>query len=77
MPVTQSPLTTGLVRENRQRLGLMQEQFSPKLGVLYQSVNRWESGHTPPLPLTLKQIKLLLRRIGDQGQDLLKGHFTE
>lgn len=65
--MTLSPLFADLVREARQRLGLTQEQFALQLvEVFYQSVNRWENGCTQPLPLALKQIKQMLRRMGDQ-----------
>ncbi len=47
-----------------------------KLGISYQSVNRWENGRTKPLPLAQKQIKQLLRRMGDKGKDLLDKYFT-
>lgn len=60
-----------LIRETRQRLGLTQEQFALKLGVSYQSVNRWENGRTKPLPLAMKQIKQMVKRMGDRGKDLL------
>ena len=66
---------TKLIRETRQRLGLTQEQFALKLGVSYQSVNRWENGRTKPLPLAMKQIKQMLKRMGDRGKDLLDKYF--
>lgn len=76
MSVTQSPLIAELVRETRQRLGLTQEEFAAKLGVSYQSVNRWENGRTKPLPIALKLIEGMLRSMGNQGQDLLVKHFV-
>ncbi|MBW4639343.1 MAG: helix-turn-helix transcriptional regulator [Gloeocapsa sp. UFS-A4-WI-NPMV-4B04] len=66
---------TKLIRETRQRLGLTQEQFALKLGVSYQSVNRWENGRTKPLPLAMKQIKQIVKRMGDRGKDLLDKYF--
>lgn len=77
MSVLQSPLIAELVRETRQRLGLTQEQFALKLGVSYQSVNRWENGRTKPLPIALKLIEGMLRSMGAHGQDLLVKHFSD
>ena len=54
-----------LVRETRQQLGLTQEQLAMKLGVSYQSVNRWENRRTKPLPIFLKLIEEM-RRSGDE-----------
>ena len=66
-----------LVRETRQRLELSQTKFAAKLGVSFQSVNRWENGRTKPLPIVLKQIEHLLHQMGDSGQDLLVKYFSE
>ncbi|HEY9902528.1 MAG TPA: helix-turn-helix transcriptional regulator [Candidatus Sericytochromatia bacterium] len=66
-----------LVRETRQRLELSQAQFATKLGVSFQSVNRWENGRTKPLPVALKQIEHLLHQMGDTGKDLLVKYFSE
>jgi DNA-binding transcriptional regulator YiaG len=66
-----------LVRETRQRLELSQAKFATKLGVSFQSVNRWENGRTKPLPVALKQIEHLLHQMGDTGKDLLVKYFSE
>jgi len=66
-----------LVRETRQRLELSQAQFATKLGVSFQSVNRWENGRTKPLPVALKQIEHLLHQMGDTGKELLVKYFSE
>jgi putative transcriptional regulator len=66
-----------LVRETRQRLDLSQAKFATKLGVSFQSVNRWENGRTKPLPIALKQIEHLLHQMGDTGKDLLVKYFSE
>ncbi len=66
-----------LVRETRQRLELSQAKFATKLGVSFQSVNRWENGRTKPLPVALKQIEHLLHQMGDTGNDLLVKYFSE
>lgn len=67
----------GLVRETRQRLNLSQAKFAAKLGVSFQSVNRWENGRTKPLPMALKQIELLLQQMGDSAKDLLAKYFSD
>lgn len=66
-----------LVRDTRQRLQLSQAKFATKLGVSFQSVNRWENGWTKPLPVALKQIEHLLNQMGETGQDLLVKYFPE
>ena len=77
MPVIDQSELTSLVRETRQRLGLSQTKFAQKLGVSFQSVNRWENGRTKPLPIALKQIEHLLHQMGDTGKDLLVKYFSE
>lgn len=76
MPVSNPLEIAALVRETRFRLGLTQAQFAQKLGVSFQSVNRWENGRTQPLPIVLKQIEAQLREMGDRGQDLLEQYFA-
>lgn len=66
-----------LVKETRKRLGLTQTQWAKRLGVSYQSVNRWENGKTKPLPLALRQIKQELHKMGSQGEDLLDKYFSD
>lgn len=66
-----------MVREVRKRLGLSQEKFAAKLGVSFSTVNRWEHRRAVPSPMALKQIKELLERMGDRGQDLLEQYFLE
>ena len=39
------------IKEIRLRLGLSQERFARRLGVALQTVRRWESGLTKPLPI--------------------------
>lgn len=77
MSVTESPLIAELVRETRQHLGLTQEQFAAKLGVSYQSVNRWENGRTKPLPIVLKLIEEMLRSFDKRGKELLVKYFPD
>jgi DNA-binding transcriptional regulator YiaG len=77
MPVTESLSTAMLVKEIRKRLGLTQVQFAQALGVSFQSVNRWERGKTKPLPIVLKQIEVMVKEMGDWGQDLLAKYFPE
>jgi putative transcriptional regulator len=73
---TNHPQLTNLVRETRQRLKLSQAKFAAKLGVSFQSINRWENGRTKPLPIALKQIEHLLHQMGEAGQDLLVKYFS-
>jgi transcriptional regulator with XRE-family HTH domain len=77
MPVTESLSTAVLVKETRKRLGLTQLQFAKKLGVSFQSVNRWERGKTKPLPIILKQIEVMVKEMGDRGSDLLAKYFAD
>ena len=77
MPVTSSPSIPVLVKETRKRLGLTQLQFAKTLGVSFQSVNRWERGKTKPLPIVLRQIEVIVKDMGDRGQDLLEQYFTD
>ncbi len=72
MPVTEPLSTAVLVKEIRKRLGLTQVQFAEVLGVSFQSVNRWERGKTKPLPIILKQIKVMVKEMGESGSDLLE-----
>lgn len=77
MPAIDQSELADLVRETRQRLELSQAKFAKKLGVSFQSVNRWENGRTKPLPIALKQIEYLLHQMGDTGKDLLVKYFSE
>ncbi|MBD2014356.1 helix-turn-helix transcriptional regulator [Microcoleus sp. FACHB-53] len=77
MPAIDQSELADLVRETRQRLELSQAKFAAKLGVSFQSVNRWENGRTKPLPVALKQIEHLLHQMGDTGKDLLVKYFSE
>jgi putative transcriptional regulator len=74
---TQSVEMAEMVREIRKRIGLSQEKFAAKLGVSFSTVNRWEHHRAVPSPLALKQIRELLERMGDRGQDLLEQYFLE
>ncbi|MEP0918740.1 helix-turn-helix transcriptional regulator, partial [Leptolyngbya sp. DQ-M1] len=71
MPTIDRTELADLVRETRQRLELSQAKFAVRLGVSFQSVNRWENGRTKPLPIVLKQLEHLLVQMGDSGKDLL------
>lgn len=77
MPAIDQSELADLVRETRQRLELSQAKFAAKLGVSFQSVNRWENGRTKPLPIALKQIEHLLHQMGDTGKDLLIKYFSD
>jgi transcriptional regulator with XRE-family HTH domain len=77
MPATKQLELAALVRETRQRLELSQVKFAEKLGLSFQSVNRWQNGRTKPLPVALKQIEQLLHHMADQGEDLLTRYFRK
>ncbi len=77
MPAIDQSEIADLVRETRQRLELSQAKFAAKLGVSFQSVNRWENGRTKPLPIALRQIEHLLHQMGDPGKDLLAKYFSK
>jgi len=77
MPVSAPLEIAALVRETRYHLGLTQLQFVQKLGVSFQSVNRWKNGRTRPLAIVLKQIEEVLRKMGERGADLLKRYWTD
>ena len=77
MPVSAPLEIAALVRETRYHLGLTQLQFAQKLGVSFQSVNRWKNGRTRPLAIVLKQIEEVLRKMGERGADLLKRYWTD
>jgi DNA-binding transcriptional regulator YiaG len=77
MPVTSSPSIPVLVKETRKHLGLTQLQFAKILGVSFQSVNRWQRNKTKPLPIVLKQIKVMVKEMGESGSDLLERYFVE
>lgn len=76
MPAIKQSELAPLVRETRQRLELSQVKFAEKLGVSFQSVNRWENGRTKPLLVALKQIEQLLHQMGEQDKDLLAKYFS-
>ena len=66
-----------LVQELRGRMGLTQEKFAARLGVTYPTINRWENGRAKPSPLAMKQIKELLRGLGERGRNLLDEYFGQ
>ncbi|WP_234017029.1 helix-turn-helix domain-containing protein [Nostoc sp. 'Lobaria pulmonaria (5183) cyanobiont'] len=55
MSVTKRLEVLDFIRELRQQLNLSQKQFAAKLGVYFQTVNRWENGHTVPSRIALKR----------------------
>jgi DNA-binding transcriptional regulator YiaG len=77
MPTIDQTELAELLRETRQRLELSQAKFAVRLGVSFQSVNRWENRRTRPLPIALKQIEHLLHQMGDTGKDMLTQYFSE
>ena len=59
----------------RKRLGLSQEKLAAQLGVSFQTVNRWERGHTKPSQLALHAIEQKLIDMEREGADLLYLYF--
>lgn len=49
------------IRKLREKLGLTQEQLADRLGVTFNTVNRWENNRTKPSPLALREIERLLK----------------
>ncbi len=64
-----------LILTLRKRLGLSQEKLAAKLGVSFQTVNRWERGRTQPSKLALQVIKQQLIEMEQEGADLLFLYF--
>jgi DNA-binding transcriptional regulator YiaG len=75
MPIIEQPELAELVCGRRVRLKLTHVEFAVKLGVFFQSINRWENARTKPLPLALKQIEQLLHQRGVHDKDLLAKYF--
>ena len=76
MPVIEQLELAQLVRQTWQRLELSQVKFAKKLGVCFQSVNRWKNGRTKPLPVALKQIDRLLHQMNDGGKIILANYLS-
>ncbi|RMH36561.1 MAG: XRE family transcriptional regulator [Nitrospirae bacterium] len=62
-----------LIRDLRQRTGLIQEKFAAKLGVTFPTVNRWENRRAKPSLLALQKIEDLLRSMGRKIWQAAKG----
>jgi len=60
-----------LIRTLRQRLGLSQEKFAAKLGVSFQTVNRWERGRAKPSQLAMNAIRQKLSEMEGTERDLI------
>lgn len=69
--------TSELIRALRERLGLSQEKLAARLGVSFQTVNRWERGRANPSPMAMTLIEQQLRQMGERGADLLEVYFGE
>lgn len=77
MASLKQPEVSELIREIRNRTGLTQEQLAVKIGVVFTTLSKWERGKANPLPLALRQIEVVLRDMGDRGQDLLQKYFPQ
>src|SRR3989304_2641512 len=51
----------GRIKEIRMRLGISQERFAQLLSVSLQTVRRWESGLTRPLPIIRLKLEEMQR----------------
>jgi HSP20 family protein len=58
----------GRIKELRVRLDLSQERFARLLGVSMQTVRRWESGLTRPIPIIKLKLEELQREAGEDRQ---------
>ena len=54
----------------RVKMNISQEDLAKKLGVSFQSVNRWENGKTLPNYKTLKQIEGLCQKHNLNFEDI-------
>ncbi|MEW6498838.1 MAG: helix-turn-helix transcriptional regulator [Cyanobacteriota bacterium] len=63
---------SNLILELRNRLGLSQEKLAAKLGVSFNTVNRWENGHSKPSPMAMKLIEQQVQQMEEGGKDLLE-----
>lgn len=75
--IIKQPEVGKLICELRLLTGLTQEQFAATLGVTYPTINRWENGHSKPLPLAMEKIEKNLRDLGEQSQDLKQKYFGD
>jgi len=64
-------------KEVRRQLHISQEDLAGEMGVIYTTINRWESGCARRSPLALKQIEELLRGLGEEGRELLEAFLGE
>ncbi|AVH64048.1 helix-turn-helix domain-containing protein [Nostoc sp. 'Peltigera membranacea cyanobiont' N6] len=65
------------LRELRILAGLTQEQFASFLGVTYSTINRWENGHTRPMPLAMQKIEEIAKDMGEQGEKLIVKYYLK
>ena len=70
MLTTEQPAIGQVIRELRQQLKLSQEKFAAKLGVSFQTVNRWENNRTQPSPMALQLIEGMLKEQGDRQPEI-------
>jgi putative transcriptional regulator len=60
-------ITPDLIREIREALGISQEGFARRIGVAYNTVNRWEKGKS--LPKSTPIIEKILELAREAGID--------
>lgn len=62
-PNGRQPWTFRQVRELRKKLGLTNEQFAVRVGVVVRTVIRWQTGEEQPSPLAREKLDALAREV--------------
>jgi putative transcriptional regulator len=57
-----------LVRDLRSRLGLTQEELARELGVSFSTVNGWENKKHSPLPVLMRQLRMMAGAAPEQSE---------
>ncbi|MBD2497895.1 helix-turn-helix transcriptional regulator [Nostoc sp. FACHB-280] len=71
------PEVGNFLRELRILAGLTQEQLASSIGVTYSTINRWENGHTRPMPLAMQKIEEMAKDMGELGERLLAKYYNK
>ncbi len=57
-----------LLRNIRKQLGISQEDLAHKLGVSFNSINRWENGKASPSKLARAQLAVFIDKMVSSGK---------
>lgn len=57
-----------LINYLRRRPELTQEQFAQKIGIPYDTVNRWKNGRRVPMPFLLRRLLDPQQELGSSGR---------